>query len=341
MCCSASSVVGTSTATCLPSASATNAARSATSVLPKPTSPQTSRSIGLPVGEVLDDGLDRRLLVRRLVEAEAFGEGLVVVRLEPERVAVARRALRVQVEQLGGGVVRLPRGALLRLVPLVAAELVQRRRFGRGAAVAPDQVQVGDGNVELRVVGVDELQELGGTFAQVHRDEAEVAADAVLLVDDRVADAHLGQVAQHRVDVGAPRRVAPAAAHDAGVELGLGDEGELRLRPREARVQRRDDQRAAAVAGDERAPVVGERHVEPVFGEVLLHRLAASRALGADQHAGVAGGEVALQRGERIRRAPVDLDRRQGNGSGRIRQRPPLRLPAPGTRCARAPSARR
>ncbi len=47
-CCSASSVVGTSTATCLPSAMATYAARSATSVLPKPTSPQTSRSIGWP-----------------------------------------------------------------------------------------------------------------------------------------------------------------------------------------------------------------------------------------------------------------------------------------------------
>ncbi len=47
-CCSASNVVGTSSATCLPSASATHAARSATSVLPKPTSPHTSRSIGRP-----------------------------------------------------------------------------------------------------------------------------------------------------------------------------------------------------------------------------------------------------------------------------------------------------
>ncbi|XQU67722.1 hypothetical protein OJJOAM_000453 [Cupriavidus sp. H18C1] len=47
-CCSASSVVGASIATCLPPITATKAARSATSVLPKPTSPQTSRSIGLP-----------------------------------------------------------------------------------------------------------------------------------------------------------------------------------------------------------------------------------------------------------------------------------------------------
>ena len=45
-CWRASSVVGTRTATCLPSCTALNAARTATSVLPKPTSPETSRSMG-------------------------------------------------------------------------------------------------------------------------------------------------------------------------------------------------------------------------------------------------------------------------------------------------------
>ena len=40
-------VVGTSTATCLPSQAALKAARMAISVLPKPTSPQTSRSMGV------------------------------------------------------------------------------------------------------------------------------------------------------------------------------------------------------------------------------------------------------------------------------------------------------
>ena len=47
-CWRASSVVGTTTATCTPSMAATKAARSATSVLPKPTSPQIRRSIGRP-----------------------------------------------------------------------------------------------------------------------------------------------------------------------------------------------------------------------------------------------------------------------------------------------------
>ena len=42
----ASRVVGTSTATCLPSCTALNAARTAISVLPKPTSPEITRSIG-------------------------------------------------------------------------------------------------------------------------------------------------------------------------------------------------------------------------------------------------------------------------------------------------------
>ena len=46
VCCWASTVVGTSTSTWRPPVTAFSAARTATSVLPKPTSPHTSRSIG-------------------------------------------------------------------------------------------------------------------------------------------------------------------------------------------------------------------------------------------------------------------------------------------------------
>ena len=46
-CCRASKVVGTKTTTCLPELTAINAALIATSVLPKPTSPQINLSIGL------------------------------------------------------------------------------------------------------------------------------------------------------------------------------------------------------------------------------------------------------------------------------------------------------
>ena len=50
-CWRASKVVGTTTATCAPDMAAIKAARRATSVLPKPTSPQISRSIGRPAAK--------------------------------------------------------------------------------------------------------------------------------------------------------------------------------------------------------------------------------------------------------------------------------------------------
>jgi hypothetical protein len=280
----------------------------------------------LAIREVTDDGLDRRLLVGRLVEAETLGKGLVVVHVELESITLASRTLCVEVEELGGRVVRLACRALLRLVPLIAAELVQRRRLGRCAAVASDQVQVRDWNVELRIVGIEELQELRGAVAQVHRHEAEVTADPVLLVNDRVADPDLGEVTQHRVDVRPPCCIALAPAHDACIELGLRDESELRLWPRESRVQRRHDQCACALARNDGAPVVGRRHVLSVLGKILLHRFAPAGALGADQDARGAGREVTFQCGERILRPPIDLSAaairpRFAWGSGSIRRR--------------------
>ena len=54
-CWRANNVVGTTTATCLPSSATAKAARNATSVLPKPTSPHTSRSIGRPLSRSFSD----------------------------------------------------------------------------------------------------------------------------------------------------------------------------------------------------------------------------------------------------------------------------------------------
>ena len=90
---------------------------------------------------------------------------------------------------------------------MAAAERVQRRLLGRGAAVAADEMQARDRHVELVAAGVFERQELGLAFAEIHALQAEVAADAVLLVHDRVADLDLRQVAQH-VLVGRAARFA-------------------------------------------------------------------------------------------------------------------------------------
>jgi hypothetical protein len=78
---------------------------------------------------VLDHRVDGGLLVGRFLEAEAGGEGLVVVR--EKRWAMASRAARGRrVEQLGGGVAHLLGGLALGLFPLAGAQLVQRRLLG-------------------------------------------------------------------------------------------------------------------------------------------------------------------------------------------------------------------
>ncbi len=207
-CCSASSVVGVSTATWRPPAAAMKAARKATSVLPKPTSPHTSRSIGRDGNQVLHDRMDGGDLVGRLLEAEAFDEGLVVGGVEAEWMAFASSAPGIEVEQFGRGVARLLGRLAARLFPLPGAERVQRRALRRGAGIAADLVQLRHRHVERRVAGVGEMQELGHALAEVEVDQALVAADAVLRMHDRIARLEFRQVADQAVDL---RGLAAAA----------------------------------------------------------------------------------------------------------------------------------
>ena len=160
-------------------------------------------------------------------------------------MALARGALGIQIEQLRSGVVGALRGFLLCLVPLTAAELVQRRLLRRCATVAADEMQARDRDIKLGVVRVEQMQELVGAVAQVGRGEPEIAADAVLLVHHRIADAHLRQVAQHGVDVRAAAFAFSRAARDSGIELALGDDRDVALGPDEACVQRAYRERGA------------------------------------------------------------------------------------------------
>ena len=117
----------------------------------------------LRADHVLDHRVDRGALVGRLLEAEAGGEGLVVVRARSgSAIALARGAAGVQVQQLGGGVAHLLGGLALGLVPLARAQPVQRRFFGADAGVAADQVQLRHRHVERGLVGVLQVQELAG-----------------------------------------------------------------------------------------------------------------------------------------------------------------------------------
>ncbi len=273
----------------------------------------------LAVLHVLQGGRDRCRLVRRLLEAEALGEGLVIVLVQLERVALAGRAPGVEVEQLGGGVAHRARGLALRLLPLVPAQLVQRRMLGRPARVAADRVQLRHRHVELVLLRVLEEQEFRGAFAEVEVDQAPVAPDAVLHVHHRVARAQLGEIAQHAFDRGDRFPVARRArAGGSGVELRLGDEAQLFRIEEEAVQERRHAQRKPRFRAAEFLETPGRFRLQAVFGQVLRQRFAAAGRFGEQHHPGRRLREEGFQAVQGIGGAPLHRELGQRNSLRRF-----------------------
>ncbi len=290
-------------------------------------------------GHVGDHRRDRRGLVRRLFEAEALGEGLVVLRRQRERMAFAQRPARVQVQQLGGGIADLLRGAALGAFPLARTERMQRRGLRVGARIARDHMQLVDRHIQLAALVVVQMQEFLVALAHVERDQALVAADAVLAVHDRIADLQLGQVAHHRVDAAGLLLLAAAgAARGIRIELGLGDEGEIGMAvgtgQHEAALQRCHRDRERRVAGEEGRAVLDRVRTQAAVGEQLQQRLAAARRVGAHQHACLLAQQQRLQVDQRVLGAAIDRDvgqrgrqrRRIGAGRALLQHQPRQRL---------------
>ena len=163
------------------------AARSATSVLPKPTSPQTSRSIGLPAPRSAIDVGDGAVLVVGLLIGEAVGEGGIAGVGLGDR-AGAQRALGGDLDQVAGD--RADPLLHPRLAPLpgLAAEPVERHALAV-AAVARQDVDILDRHVELVAAGIVERDAIVRRLLDRDLGQALVAADAVIGVDDEIARA--------------------------------------------------------------------------------------------------------------------------------------------------------
>ena len=136
-------------------------------------------------------------LVGGLLEGEAGLEGAVFGLAGQHARALPGGAARIQIEQFGGDVADALRGFAARLLPLIAAELVQRRGFRRRAGVARYQMQRLDRNIQLVAVRILEHQELAGVAGDVHGLQADVAAHAVGLVHHRRADAQVRQFLEY------------------------------------------------------------------------------------------------------------------------------------------------
>ena len=263
----------------------------------------------LAARHIADHGGNRGGLVGRFLEAEAFRKFHVVARLERERMAFARRTARVQVEQFGGGIANLLGSAALGLFPLTGAERVKRGAFRIGAAIARNYVQLRDRHIEFAFAGVFEVQELGFTFAEIHRHQTHIAADAVLRMHDRVAHLQLGQVAHHRIDVARLFLAAPSrAAHERAVQLGFRDDSDAVGRHRKADGKRCNAKREAFVADQPVVEAIARRGSQMIVSQQLQQRLAPARRFRGKQHAVLGRLEIAAQCRDRIVCMAIDRE---------------------------------
>ena len=195
-----------------------------------------------PVGfEVLLDRLDRLQLVVGLAVRERALEPLEPVVPEVERVPRRLPALGVEGEELAGELSHRRARAALEVLPGLAAELRERRRLRVGPDVARDlrDLLVRDVEPVLALEGEEEV--VARDAGDVLRLEAEETPDAVVLVDDVVADAEVGEGLQRATEtrVGARRPLAEdlrvrqqrdsEVAPDEPAAGGADDEGERRV----------------------------------------------------------------------------------------------------------------
>ncbi len=169
---------------------------------------------GLAGFQVGDDRFDRGRLIRGFLEGETGLEGAIFTFAGQHARAFARGSARIQVQKLRGHVAYALRRLAARLLPLFAAELVQRRGIRRCSGVARDEMQRLHRNIQLVAIGIFEHQKLARVAGDVHGLQADVAADSVGLVHHRSADSKIRQFLEdlRRIAFGpAPAALLPCA----------------------------------------------------------------------------------------------------------------------------------
>ena len=196
--------------------------------------------------EVLLHGLDRGRLVGGLPVGERGLEPLEPVLREVEGDAGRVLAPRVELEQLARELADRGPGAALEQVPRLAAELGERRRLAVHADVAGDLADLLVRHVEPVLAAEGELEVVARDAGDLSRLEAEQLAEAVILVDDVVARAELGERLERAA--GWCSTASRAAAED----LRVRQQGEPEVPPDEATPGRADREQRARLRREAR-----------------------------------------------------------------------------------------
>ena len=200
------------------------------------------RALGLHVGL---DRLDRLDLVGRLPVGEGGLHRHLLLAVGGEGVTAARPALGVEVEELTGELAGRAAGAGLEVQPALAAEGGERR-LGARTDVAGELGELVDRDEDAVLALVLEVEVVAGDPADLAGLKAGEARDAVVLVDDVVADPQVGEG-----EAAAPARGGGLRRGAAAVdEAAEGVDRDPQLGRHEALAQAGLGEREARVGGD-------------------------------------------------------------------------------------------
>ena len=234
---------------------------------------------------VFEDGLDSRRLIGRFVKGETFGKRFVVGGRHLEGKARAALPHRVEMKKLRRRVADLFRGLFLRFFPVAAPERMQGGVLRIGPAVSGDEVQIRNGNEELRVVLVFETKEFGFAFVRRHLLETEIAPDPVLEVHDRIAHLEFRDVANEHFDVRRLRAAAkPRAAGTRRIEFRFGEKRDLRVLHARPLIERARGKAHGNVGREKVFEGVEFGEIESRRPEEVRHRALAPDGGGEEQH---------------------------------------------------------
>ena len=158
--------------------------------------------------EVLLDRLDRARLVLGLAVRELGLEPLDPLLVDVVGDPGPRLPLGVELEQLARHLAEVLAGAGLQVVPGLAAELRERRRVRVGADVARDLADLLVRDEDAVLAAEAEQEVVARDAGDLLRLEAEQLRDPVVLVDDVVARAQVGEARE--------RAARPARSRAAG-----------------------------------------------------------------------------------------------------------------------------
>ena len=241
------------------------------------------RGRGLHIPLDLGDAAE---LVVGLGVGEALFKLLLPRRIRREGEAGQALARGIELDEALGEILGRGLGAGLRLLPLVAAELVEAdgRILAAGADILADKVELRGGNIERVAALIGDLDVVLDHAADLHLLHADVAADAVVLVDDEVAGREIGEGFELFAVRGGFFALGGGLLLAPGQELPLCQDGPVEIRIFEARGER--------TIGDQDLPLLrrfrqreGQKRVHAALAQHLFQNFAAPFAAAEDEAA--------------------------------------------------------